>query len=193
MKSNKLLGGINMKEILYGSAYYYEYLPYDRLDKDIELMKDAKINVVRIGESTWSTYEKQDGIFDFSSIDKVLDAMFGAGIKVIIGTPTYAVPSWLVKVYPEVLATTKTGPNKYGARQLMDITNPTYLYYSERIIRKILEHVCNHPAIIGYQVDNETKHYGTAGENVQKKFVKYMKKKFNNDLSILNNKYGLDY
>ena len=86
-----------MNKLLYGVAYYYEYLPYDRLDEDIKMMKAADINVVRIAESTWSTYEKQEGQFDFSTVIKVLDAMEEAGIDVIIGTPTYAVPSWLVK------------------------------------------------------------------------------------------------
>ena len=60
--------------------------------------------MVRIAESTWSTYEKQEGQFDFSTVEKVLDAMEAAGISVIIGTPTYAVPSWLVKKDPSVLA-----------------------------------------------------------------------------------------
>ncbi len=50
-----------MKQLLYGVAYYFEYLPYDRIDQDIEMMKAAGINVVRIGESTWSTYEPHDG------------------------------------------------------------------------------------------------------------------------------------
>lgn len=30
-----------MKELLYGAAYYDEYMPYDRLDKDVEMMKKA--------------------------------------------------------------------------------------------------------------------------------------------------------
>ncbi len=77
---------MNFKNFLYGSAYYYEYLPYERLDKDIQMMKDANLNVVRIGESTWSTYEPQEGIFDFTKLDKVVDAMQKAGINVIIGT-----------------------------------------------------------------------------------------------------------
>ena len=95
-----------MNKLLYGVAYYYEYLPYDRLAEDIKMMKAAGINVVRIAESTWSTYEKQEGQFDFSTVTKVLDAMEEAGIDVIIGTPTYAVPSWLVKMDPTVLAVT---------------------------------------------------------------------------------------
>jgi beta-galactosidase len=64
-----------MEQLLYGVAYYDEYMPYDRLEKDILMMKEAGINVVRIAESTWSTYEPQNGVFDFTSIDRVLDAM----------------------------------------------------------------------------------------------------------------------
>lgn len=102
------------------------------------MMKDAGINVVRIAESTWSTHEPQNGVFDFSSVDRVLDAMYQAGVQVIVGTPTYAVPTWMVKEHPDVLATTVQEPGKYGARQIMDITNPTYLFYAELIIRKLI-------------------------------------------------------
>lgn len=52
-------------ELLFGVAYYDEYMPYERLDKDIQMMKDANINVVRIAESTWSTEEPQDGVLQF--------------------------------------------------------------------------------------------------------------------------------
>lgn len=182
-----------MSKIHYGVAYYDEYMPYDRLQKDIEMMKEANINVVRIAESTWSTHEPQEGVFDFQSVHRVLDAMHAAGIDVIVGTPTYAVPTWLVKKYPEVLVTTKEGKKTYGARQIMDITNPQYLYYSERIIRKLIEEVIDHPAVIGFQVDNETKHYGTAGENVQIQFQKYVKEMFSHDLEAMNQAFGLSY
>jgi Beta-galactosidase len=181
-----------MDKLLYGVAYYDEYMPYDRLNKDIEMMKAAGINVVRIAEFTWSTHEPQSGVYDFSHIDRVLDAMHAAEIKVIVGTPTAAIPTWMAKEHPDVLAVTPQGPYKYGQRQNMDITNPTYLFYAERIIRKIMEHVKDHPAIIGYQADNETKHYNTSGSNVQILFVKYMKEKFKS-LDDLNKKFGLDY
>ena len=62
-----------MDRILYGAAYYDEYMPYDRLDTDIAMMKKAGINVIRIAESTWSTCEPQDGVFDFSHVERVLD------------------------------------------------------------------------------------------------------------------------
>lgn len=179
-------------KLLFGVAYYDEYMPYDRLEKDVAMMKETGINVVRIAESTWSTVEPQDNVFNFYHIDRVLQAMHKANIKVIIGTPTYAVPAWLVKKYPAVLATTPQGQRQYGARQNMNITNVHFRFHAERVIRKIMEHVKNHPAIIGYQVDNETKHYNTAGTNVQKAFVLYVKNKFIT-LDSVNKSFGLDY
>ncbi|WP_379160039.1 beta-galactosidase [Paenibacillus sp. sgz5001063] len=181
-----------MTILRYGVAYYDEYMPYERLDEDIAMMKEAGINTVRIAESTWSTHEPQNGVFDFTSVDRVLDAMHAAGIAVIVGTPTYAVPTWLVKEHPDVLAVTPRGPGKYGARQIMDITNPVYLFHAERIIRKLISRVCKHPAVIGYQTDNETKHYDTAGDNVQLLFVKYMRERFGT-LEEINRRFGLDY
>jgi len=177
---------------LFGVAYYDEYMPYERLDKDISMMKAAGITVVRIAESTWSTMEPQEGVFDFSHIDKVLNGMHKAGIHVIIGTPTYAIPTWLVKKYPDILAVTPRGQSLYGARQNMDITNEQFRKHAEIAIRNMLEHIHNHPAIIGYQVDNETKSYGTSGANVQAKFVSYMKAKYPS-LDSLNKIFGLDY
>jgi beta-galactosidase len=183
---------LKMNRLLYGVAYYDEYMPYERLDKDVAMMKEAGINVVRIAESTWSTVEPQEGVFDFTHIDRVLNAMYKAGIKVIVGTPTYAVPTWLVRKYPDVLAITRQGQNQYGARQNMDITNKNFRVHAERVIRKMLEHVKDHPAIIGYQVDNETKAYNTSGREVQKEFVQYMKAKFGS-LDSINKAFGLDY
>lgn len=181
-----------MSQLRYGVAYYDEYMPYERLNEDIAMMLEAGINTVRIAESTWSTHEPQNGIFDFTSVDRVLDAMHAAGISVIVGTPTYAVPTWLVKEHPGVLAITADGPGRYGARQIMDITNPVYLFHAERIIRKLIGRVSKHPAVIGYQTDNETKHYGTAGENVQLLFVKHMRQKYGT-LDEINDRFGLDY
>ena len=182
-----------MKELLYGAAYYDEYMPYDRLDKDVEMMKKAGINTVRIAESTWSTCEPQPGEFDFSHVERVMDAMEEAGINVIIGTPTYAVPTWMVKAHPDVLAETVKGRGIYGARQIMDITHPVYLFYAERVIRELMKCTAHRKCVIGFQLDNETKYYGTAGKNVQEQFVKYIREKFHDDLDAMNYEFGLDY
>ena len=179
--------------LLYGAAYYEEYLPYDRVEADAGMMRDAGLNVVRIAESTWSSLEPQPGVFDLSHVDKALETMSAAGMKVIVGTPTYAVPAWLVASHPEVLAETSRGEARYGARQIMDITSPAYLFHAERAMRSLLSHVAGHPAVIGFQVDNETKYYDTASVGAQRAFVKHLKARFGGDLGALNEAFGLAY
>lgn len=179
--------------VIFGCAYYEEYMPQERVDQDMAMMRDAGINTIRIAESTWSTLEPQPGIFDFSHVDRVIEAAGAAGIDVIVGTPTYAVPTWLVAMHPDVLARTPNGPNHYGARQLMDIVNSSYRFYSERIIRQLISHVAQRPEVIGYQVDNETKYYDSVSPDMQRLFIKYLRQRFNDDLPRLNAVYGLDY
>ena len=67
---------------LYGAAFYAEYTPTNRLDEDIRLMKEAHLTVVRVGESTWSLFEPQDGQFEFAWMDRIIDALHKAGNKV---------------------------------------------------------------------------------------------------------------
>jgi len=165
--------------LLYGAEYYYEYIPTDRLDKDVELIKQAGFNTVRMGESTWSSFEPVEGKFEFAWFDRVMDAMHKANIKVIIGTPTYAVPQWLVRKYPDIMVKTLAGGQaEYGSRQNMDITHPDYRKYSERIIRQLIARYCKHPAVIGYQIDNETKSYQTSSDRAKAMFVEFLKAKY---------------
>jgi len=98
-----------MGTILYGAAYYPEYMPYERLDTDVELMKQAGITVVRMGESSWGLWEPEDGRFEYAWMDRVVDAVQKAGIKVIMGTPTYSIPAWMYKKHPEIVMTRLDG------------------------------------------------------------------------------------
>ncbi len=181
------------KNILYGVAYYHEYMPYDRLDKDIQLMKDAGITVVRLGESTWSLFEPEEGKFEFAWMDRIIDGMQKAGIKVILGTPTYSIPAWLYHKHPEILVDYLNDTHAhYGIRQNMDIVSPAFRFYAERIIRKMMEHYAKNPAIIGYQVDNETTTYGAANRDFFLGFVDYMKQHYINT-DTLNKRWGLQY
>jgi beta-galactosidase len=114
-----------MSHLFYGVAYYDEYMPEDRLAKDIALMRETGINVVRIAESTWSTLEPEEGQYNFYHIDRVLEAMHEAGIAVIVGTPTYAVPAWLAAKHPDILVTTVAGSkNMARGRSWISSTRP---------------------------------------------------------------------
>ena len=84
-----------MTGILYGASYYHEYMPYERLEQDVQLMEKAGISVMRLGESTWSSWEPRDGEFSFAWMERILDRLHKAGIRVILGTPTYSIPPWL--------------------------------------------------------------------------------------------------
>lgn len=182
----------NVKKLYYGAAYYDEYMPYDRLCTDMEMMKKAGMNLIRIAESTWSSWEPKDGVFDFTHLHRMLRASKDAGIDVIVGTPTYAVPPWLARKYPDILAVTHQGREMYGHRQNMDITHPGYLFHAQRIIRRLLEEVQQYPHVIGFQIDNETKPYDTCSPHVQQMFVEYLKKQYP-DSDAFNAEYGLNY
>ena len=172
-------------DLLFGAAYYEEYSPCERLERDMELMAKAHMNVIRIAESTWSVEEPRCGEFDFSHVLRVIEAAARYGISVIVGTPTYAVPVWLAAMDKGVL-----DGNPYGHRQNMDITSPVYRRYAERIIRELVSRTVNYPNVIGYQIDNETKHYGVHSEGVLRAFREWLCKRFGT-VKALNDAFGL--
>src|SRR6185295_13918408 len=101
--------------IRFGAAYYAEYQRRPDIKADLDLMAAAGFSVIRVGESVWSTWEPEDGRFDLDWLQPVLDAAHVRGIKAIVGTPTYAVPPWLRRRYPETAAQRTTGvPAPYG-------------------------------------------------------------------------------
>ncbi len=180
---------LDFPTVLYGAAYYNEYMPGDqnaRLDKDIALMKAAGLNVVRMGESTWSLWEPEDGRFEYAWMDHIVDAMGKAGIKVILGTPTYSIPAWMAHQHPEIFAERLPGgmfggqavASTYGMRQNMDTDSPAYRFYAERMIRHIVAHYKDNPTVIGWQIDNETSSYEAANRDVFIGFQHYLEKKF---------------
>jgi beta-galactosidase len=132
-----------------------------------------------MGESTWSLWEPEDGQFDYAWMDRIVDAMGKAGIKVILGTPTYSIPAWMAHQHPEILARYADGrENSYGMRQNMDTDSPAYRFYAERLIRHIVAHYKGNPAVIGWQLDNETSSYNATNPDVFIGFQHYLEKKF---------------
>lgn len=182
-----------LETILYGASYYHEYMPYDRLEEDVKLMQEAGINFIRLGESTWSLWEPREGEFEFAWMDRVIDRLHQAGIKVLFGTPTYSVPPWLYRKHPEIYRRNSVNddPAPYGMRQLADLSNPTYRYYCERVIRELVKHYRNHPAVIGYQIDNETGS-GFAGRENYLSFIDELKKKYKS-VDVINKMWGFNY
>ncbi len=182
--------------VLYGVSYYHEYMPYERLEKDVALMEKAGLTVVRLGESTWSSWEPREGQFEAAWMHRIVDRLHEAGIKVIMGTPTYSIPPWLYKKHPEILVS-RLGPlnplgsdrmqptyysslegGGYGVRQNMDLTHPAYRFHAERVIRFVASEFANHPAVIGFQVDNETHPNSSNSASMHADWVDYLQEKF---------------
>jgi len=179
--------------MLYGAAYYHEYQPYERLEEDVSLMKEMNLTVVRLGESTWYNWEPEEGVFKFEWMDRVIDTMQAADIKVILGTPTYAIPPWMAKKHPEIMAQSSSGTYvPYGHRQNMNLAHPAFRHYAERVIRKLVSHYAAHPAIIGFQIDNETSSGQLHNPDVFQKFLWYLKDKYKT-VNRLNEVWGLTY
>jgi beta-galactosidase len=179
--------------VLFGAAYYHEYQPYERLNTDLDLMKSAGFSVIRVGESVWSTWEPEEGVFDLEWLLPVLDGAHQRGISVIVGTPSYAQPPWLRRTYPEATAHHKTGqPIPYGHRQDVDFTNADYRRLVERVARRIVTRYAAHPAVIGWQVDNEPGNELLHNPGVFQGFVEELRARYG-DVATLNDRWGLTY
>jgi beta-galactosidase len=128
----------------------------DRIDEDIRLMREAGINLVRVGEFAWSSMEPEEGRYDLGWLRKVLDKCHAAGIGVVLCTPTPTPPRWLTEKYPEVLRIDCDGQTfQHGSRQHVSHTSPRYRELSRRITGKLAEEFGRHPALVAWQTDNE--------------------------------------
>ncbi|HMQ65932.1 MAG TPA: beta-galactosidase [Arachnia sp.] len=179
--------------VLFGAAYYHEYQPSPRLEEDLDLMREAGFTVVRVGESTWAKWEPEDGRFELDWMQDVLDGAHARGISVILGTPTYAVPPWLARKFPEIGAERRTGQKiGWGARQEMDYSHPAFRYHAERVIRAVVGRYHDHPAVIGFQVDNEPGLELFHNHGTFQRFVDELRHQYGT-VEALNKAWGLVY
>jgi beta-galactosidase len=147
---------LNAERFQVGACYYPEHWTEDLWNDDFRRMNEMGFSVVRVAEFAWSIFEPEEGKFEFTLFDRALDAAHEHGISVIIGTPTATPPAWLTHKYPEVLNVSQNGVvYQHGQRRHYNYNAPIYRELSARIARKMAEHYKDHPAIIGWQIDNE--------------------------------------
>ena len=139
-----------------GVCYYPEHWDRKLWREDLQRMKKAGITVIRIGEFSWNVTEPEEGVFSYAFFEEFLGLCLEEGMEVIFGTPTATPPSWLTKKYPEVLNCREDGvAYRHGARRHYNYNSPKYQELSGRIVTKLAEHFGKHPAIVGWQIDNE--------------------------------------
>ena len=148
----------DIKELCYGGDYNPEqWINYDGVwDEDIRLMKKAHINCVSLGIFSWSAIEKEEGIFDFSWMDTIINRLYENGIYVILATPSGARPPWLAQKYPEVLRVREDRIKRlYGRRHNHCLTSPIYREKTAIIDEKLSERYGKHPAVVMWHISNE--------------------------------------
>jgi beta-galactosidase len=145
-----------MDRFLIGCCYYPEHWDDENLKTDVARIKGLGFNCIRMGEFSWSMYEKEEGKYDFSLLEAAVAEAGRQGISVILGTPTAAPPRWLTEKHPEVLCTDKKGTvMKHGSRQHHNHTSEVYLRYCAAITEAMVKHFAAYDNVIGWQIDNE--------------------------------------
>ncbi|MDN5297841.1 MAG: beta-galactosidase [Clostridiales bacterium] len=148
--------------MILGVDYYPEHWPETMIAEDIERMKTAGVNTVRIGEFAWHLMEPTEGQYDFSYFDHVVQLLKAADIHIIFGTPTATFPAWLAKRHPEIIATTAFGiQHAFGGRRLYCYNIDVYREKAKAITKALVTHYRDEKAIIAWQIDNEIGHEGS--------------------------------
>lgn len=144
--------------LLHGGDYNPDqWLDYPEiLKKDLELMKEAKINTVSLGIFAWSALEPREGEFHFEWLDQIMDDVAAMGGNVILATPSGARPAWLSEKYPEVLRTNANRQKMlHGGRHNHCFSSPVYREKVALINRKLAQRYGQHPAVIMWHISNE--------------------------------------
>ena len=177
--------------LLYGADYNPEQWMDrpDILEKDIELMKQAGCNVMSIGIFGWTFMEPEEGKYDFSFYEDIINRLYRNGIKTILATPSAAMPAWLSHKYPEVLRTDGNGVrHRHGNRQNICLTSPVL----RRKVREINEQLAlkfkDNPAILAWHVSNEYFGACRCGKCAEA-FRIYLKERYSGSLDELNHEW----
>jgi beta-galactosidase len=139
-----------------GVCYYPEHWPESWWERDAAEMAALGIRYVRIGEFAWSRVEPEPGHFTFEWLDRAIETLGKAGLKVVLGTPTATPPKWLVDLYPEILPHDEHGhPRGFGSRRHYTFSSAVWLRESARIVTAFAERYGENPHVAGWQTDNE--------------------------------------
>lgn len=179
-----------------GVCYYPEHWPEDWWPEDARQMVALGMRQVRIGEFCWSRVEPQPGVFDWGWLDRALQVLAGAGLQVVLCTPTATPPQWLVAQDPDMLAVGADGRRRaFGSRRHYDFSSDVYLAQAERITRAFAQRYGQHPAVVAWQTDNEYGCHDTVlsyAPQAVRRFRLWLQVRYGN-IGALNSAWGNDF
>lgn len=139
-----------------GTCYYPEHWPEDMWVSDAKRMAEAGLEWVRIGEFAWSKIEPQPDKFDWDWLDRAVEILAAAGLKIIMGTPTATPPRWVLNKHQDMIALDSNGnPRGFGSRRHYCFSHLGYRRECARIVDKMAARYGGHKAVQSWQIDNE--------------------------------------
>jgi beta-galactosidase len=180
--------------MFFGVAYYPEHWPEERWPVDAQMMQEAGINGVRMGEFAWSKFEPTEGNYDFEWMERAIALLGEQGIKTMMCTSSRNPPPWLYRKYPGIRNVRADGQqNNYGHRYTVCHNNPTFVALSQEFDRVIVEHFAGNPDIIAWHIDNEIGSGNTCYcEVCHAEFIAYLRDKYGT-VQSLNEKWGTHF
>ena len=142
--------------LLLGVCDYPEHVSPTLWPDFARQQRELGLSFVRLAEFAWSRMEPRPGEYDWAWLDEAIEVAAAEGLKVVLCTPTAAPPAWLVQAHPEILPVGRDGRVKaFGSRRHYDPASPVFREHSRRITRALAQRYGQHPAVIGWQTDNE--------------------------------------
>ena len=178
--------------MIFGADYYPEHWDKSEWKEHAKLMREGNLNTVRIAEFAWGRIETEEGKFDFSWLDEIIDILATEGIKVILGTPTAAPPKWLVNKYDVYMRDKYGRARGYGSRRECCSNNFHYIVRSKTLVEKLAERYGNNPNVIAWQIDNEFGCHSSTRcycSHCRRAFASWLECKYTN-IDALNKSYG---
>lgn len=174
---------LNAQQLYVGVNYHpHDNKNIEKIKTDVEMMKAAGFNVVRLGHLAWDSYEPAEGQFDFGWFDEVMDLMAAADIKVVLDIAIRPAPIWLHQKYPSIDVVDDKGNRLYPNHRYMDdVGDPHFQKYALRFTDVMSKRYAKHPALLAFGIDNESGDGPISySETVRKRFVEWLKAKYGN-------------
>ncbi|MFE1241686.1 beta-galactosidase [Streptomyces tendae] len=183
------LSDVTGRRILYGGDYNPEQWPEETWPEDIRLMKAAGVNSVTLGVFSWSKLEPRPGVHDFAWLDRLMDLLHGAGIGVVLATPTASPPPWLGHLHPDTLPRDADGRTEWwGGRQHFSHSSTVYRRHAAAITEALAARYASHPALTLWHINNEYCTYDH-GDEAATRFRRWLQDRYGT-LDALNTAWG---